>query len=312
MKLDVIIPTYNEEGNIEILHKELSNVLKDIKYTLIFVDDGSSDKTNEKLNDIYNKDKKHVRILSFSRNFGKDAAIYAGLENSNALYTCIIDADMQQNPKYIAEMVRFLDKHPEFDTVAMVNDYDQEKGLSKHLKKAFYKILNKASDQTFVTGASDFRLFRKYVVEAITAVGETNRFSKGIFSWVGFNTYYMPYKVENRHSGESKFKLKKQLSYAFDGILSFSTKPLKVATILGTIISLISFIYFIEIIFQTIFFGKDIPGYASIMCVILLLGGINLLVLGIVGEYLSKTYIESKKRPVYIAKNKTGFDDDIL
>lgn len=312
MLLDVIIPSFNEEGNVELVYKELTNVLKDIKYNLIFIDDGSKDKTLNKLVDIYNKDKKHVRIISFSRNFGKDAAIYAGLKNSRAEYTAIIDSDMQQNPKHLLEMVKYLEKHPDFDAVAMVNNYQDESFMSRFMKKNFYKILNKMSEQDFVTGASDFRVFRKYVVDALITMGENNRFTKGMFSWVGFNTYYMPYKVDKRHSGESKFKLRRQLSYALEGILNFSAKPLKLATILGSLISIVSFIYLIQIFFQTIIFGKDLPGYASTMCVILLLGGIQLLVLGIIGEYLAKTYLETKNRPIYLEKKKYGFDDDIL
>ncbi len=312
MKLDVIIPSYNEDGNIEIIHKELTKVLKDIKYTLIFVDDGSTDHTLAKLKDIYNKDKRHVRVLSFSRNFGKDAAIYAGMSVSNAEYTVVIDADMQQNPKYIIEMLEYIEKHPEYDQIAMVNNYENEKGSKRFLKRIFYKILNRLSEQKFVAGASDFRLFKKNVVKALVKIGEKNRFSKGLFAWVGFNTYYMSYEIDERYSGESKFKFRKQLSYALDGIVSFSTKPLKLATIIGSIISLIAFIYIIEILLETIIFGKDIPGYASIMCVVLLLGGIQLLVLGIIGEYIAKSYIEAKDRPVYVTKEVIGYDDDIL
>lgn len=312
MKLDIIIPTYNEEDNIIELHKILTKEFKNINYTLIFVDDGSKDKTLENLDTIYNNDKKHVKVISFSRNFGKDAAIYAGLKNSHAEYSCIIDADLQQNPKYITNMLNFLENNPEYDEVAMVNDYSNENKISGFLKKRFYKIISKLSEQNFEVGASDFRMFRKYVVEAINDMSEKNRFSKGIFSWIGFNIHYMNYEVEERHAGTSKFNFRRQISYAIDGITNFSTKPLRIATILGSIISLVAFIYFIIIIIQTIIFGKDIPGYASMMCMILVLGGIQILALGIIGEYLAKSYIETKNRPVYITKVKKGFDDDIL
>lgn len=312
MKLNIVIPLYNEEGNIEPLFKELTKNLKGIKFNLIFVDDGSTDESMHVLTELYEKNKNIMKVISFSRNFGKESAMYAGLKATNAEYTCIIDADLQQNPKYILEMLNFLEENNDYDVVAMVNDYSNEKSSSRFLKRAFYKVMTSASGQKTVTGASDFRLMRKDVVEAIISLKEINRFSKGLFAWVGFNTYYMDYKVESRHSGTSKFKLKKQITYAKEGIVSFSTKPLKLATILGGIISTVSFIYFIEILLQTLILGKDLPGYASMMCVILLLGGIQLLVLGIIGEYIAKSYMEIKNRPIYITKTRLGFDDDIL
>lgn len=312
MQIDVIVPLYNEENNIEPLYNELAKVLKNIKYNVIFIDDGSSDNSLDKLKSLYNKDKAKVKVISFSRNFGKESAMYAGLKASHAKYACIVDADLQQNPKYILDMYYFLENNQEYDEVAMVNDYSNENFFIRFLKKTFYKTMEKATDQKTVTGASDFRLMKKDVANAIVNMGETNRFSKGLFAWIGFNTYYMNYKVEKRHSGESKFKLGKQFSYAKEGILNFSTKPLKLATILGSIISIGSFIYFIIIVLQTIINGKDLPGYASMMCVMLLLGGIQLLVLGIIGEYIAKSYTEIKNRPIYITKAKLGFDEDIL
>lgn len=312
MKLDVIIPAYNEDGNLNKLHDVLSDTLREIKYNLIFIDDGSTDSTFEVLNDLYNKDKNHVKVISFSRNFGKDAAMYAGLRYSTAEYACIIDSDLQQNPKYLLEMLRFLEGHSDYDQVAMVNGYQNDGAISKFFKKSFYKLMNKASEQSFKAGASDFRMFRHYVVDAISNMSESNRFSKGLFSWVGFKTYYMPYTVERRFYGESKFKFKSQIKYAWHGILNFSTTPLKISTFLGSVISTGAFLYLLIILFQTIIFGKDIPGYASLMCVILLLGGIQLLVLGIIGEYIAKSYLEVKNRPIYIAKHTLGFDNDIL
>ncbi|MCH5166539.1 MAG: glycosyltransferase family 2 protein [Erysipelotrichales bacterium] len=312
MKLNVVIPLYNEENNIIPLYDALTKSLKGIKYTLIFVDDGSIDKSLDKLTKIYNKNKQNIKVIGFSRNFGKEAAMFAGLKASHAEYTCIIDADLQQNPKYIVDMLKFLEDNPSYDEVAMVNDYSKEKRSQRFLKKAFYKVMSKASGQKTIAGASDFRLMRECVVDALISLEESNRFSKGLFAWVGFNTFYMTYAADKRHSGVSKFKLKKQFNYAKDGLFSFSTKPLKIATILGSIISFISFLYFMEILLQTIISGKDIPGYASIMCVILILGGIQLIVLGIIGEYIAKSYLEIKRRPIYVAKTKLGFDEDIL
>lgn len=312
MKLDIIVPVYNEEGNVLAIYDELTKTLKNVKYNILFVDDGSKDSSYEKLQKIYNDDKKHVKVIRFSRNFGKDSAIYAGLKNSKSEYACIIDSDLQQNPKYILTMLEFLENNDEYDEVAMVNKYEKESLFQKLSKKCFYKIMGRASGQSSVAGASDFRMFRHNVVKAIVSMQETNRFSKGIFSWVGFNTHYIEYNVEKRHSGESKFKFKRQLSYASNGLLNFSTKPLRAATVIGTIISIISFVYLVEIIIQTLCLGKDIPGYASMMCVILILGGIQLLVLGIIGEYIARAFLEIKKRPIYIEKESLGFDNEIL
>ena len=313
MKLNVVIPCYNEEGNVALMHKVLSDTLKDIKYELIFVNDGSKDKTFEMLKDIYDNDKKHVRVINFSRNFGKDAAIYAGLAHSNAKYTVVVDADLQQNPKYLLEMMRVLDEDEAIDVVAMVNETrKKESGLAKFLKNGFYSFINILSDTKFHKGASDFRMFRKEVVEAILSLGENNRFSKGIFSWVGFNTKYLAYEVEDRHSGKSNFNIKSSFKYAWNGIINFSVKPLKVATVLGVIFSLFAFIYLLVVLIKTLIAGGDVPGYPSLICVVLLLGGLNLMAVGILGEYISKMYLEIKKRPIYVARNKLGFDDDVL
>jgi glucosyltransferase len=311
MKLNVIIPCYNEEGNILLMHSKLTDTLKDLKYELIFINDGSKDNTDKKLEELYKQDKKHVKVINFSRNFGKDAAIYAGLSNSNAQYSVVIDADLQHNPKYLLDMMDFLDKNPEYDEVAMVNETRiKENFIIKFLKGCFYDFMNKLSDTKFHKGASDFRMFRKCVTEAIVSLGENNRFSKGIFSWVGFNIKYLPYVVEDRHSGKSNFNLSKQFKYAWDGIVNFSVKPLKLATLFGSIISIVAFVYLLVIVIKTLCTGADVPGYPSLISVILLLGGMNLMAIGIVGEYVSKMYLEIKKRPIYVAKTKLGFEDD--
>lgn len=312
MSIDVIIPSYNEEDNIEPLYKELTKVLSDYKYTLIFIDDGSKDKTLANLIKIYKKDQNHVKVISFARNFGKDAAIYAGMKESTAKYVTIIDSDLQQQPKLILDMVEFLEENEEYDEVAMVNKYDNESKISKFFKKTFYKTMKKITKYDFHDGASDFRTMRNYVVKAITALQENNRFTKGLFAWVGFNVKYMDYKPDKRVHGKSKFNLRKQISYAFDGIMNFSTSPIKFALYLGTIIASGSFVYLIYLIIKTLVKGKDSPGFASIMCVMLLLGGIILIVQGMIGEYVAKTYIESKNRPIYVTKTKLGFDEDIL
>src|SRR5574344_475173 len=312
MEINVIIPTYNEEGNIQTLYKSLTDNLSTIKYTLTFVDDGSNDSTLDILTSIYNKDKKHIKVISFSRNFGKDQAIYAGMSTNHSKYVSIIDADMQQNPKYIMDMYKYLEENKDYDEVAMVNVYDKDSLIQKQAKKTFYSIMKNMTKQNYEAGASDFRLLKKEVVDSILKLQETNRFTKGIFSWVGFKIHYIKYTPEKRLSGTSKCKFKKQFSYALDAILNFSTIPLRISSIIGGTISLVSFIYFIVLLIKTLIMGKDIPGYASLMCILLLLGGLILFVLGIIGEYVSRTYIEIKKRPIYIAKTTLGFDEDIL
>lgn len=311
MKLNVIIPCYNEAGNIELMHEKLTECLKDIKYELIFINDGSKDETENIIKKIYIKDKKHVRFINFSRNFGKDAAMYAGLTHANAEYTVIVDGDLQQNPSYLLKMLNFLEENPDYDQVAMINTKrSNESALARFLKGGFYKFINMISDTKFKNGVSDFRMFRKEMVNAIISLTENNRFSKGIFSWVGFKTKYMPYNVEERHAGKSNFNITKSFKYAWDGIVNFSNKPLRIATVIGSLTSIGAFIYLIIIIIKTLIKGIDVPGYASIISLILLFGGLNLLAIGILGEYIAKMHIEIKKRPIYIAKYTLGFDED--
>jgi len=312
MKLNVIIPCFNEEGNVELLYKKISETLDEIDYQLIFVNDGSTDKTYQKLKDLYNKDPKHMQVINFSRNFGKDAAMYAGLTHTNADYSVIIDGDLQQNPKYLLDMMNYLDKHEDIDIVAMINKKRKEGIITRFLKWGFYTFMNLISDINFTKDASDFRMFRKNVVEAIISLSENNRFSKGIFSWIGFNTHFMNYKVEARHAGKTYFNFINQCRYAFRGIINFSVKPLRLATVFGFLFAFIAFIYMIFILVQTIASGSSVPGFPTLISVVLFLGGTQLMAIGILGEYISRTYLEAKKRPVYIAKNKLGFNEDIL
>lgn len=317
MKLSVIIPCCNEEGNVKKMYEKTSEVLnqRDFDYELLFIDDGSDDKTFEIIKNIYEADTAHVRCVSFSRRFKKEAGLYAGICHASGEYTAIIDGDLQQNPKYLLKMLDFLDDHQEFDQICMIQkERKADSFLSSFLKKCFYKTIDFLSDVKFVNGASDFRMFRSNVREAIVQVSERNRFSKGIFAWIGFPTKYDTYEVEQRTKGKTKFNLLESFRYAFDGIISFSAKPLTIATICGTISSLIAFIYFIVIIVQKLAFGIDVAGYASLMCVVLFLGGIQLITIGILGKYLSKTYVETKRRPIYVVREKLGLDekDNIL
>ncbi len=300
MKLDIIVPLYNEEENLADFYNEVKKDLENIEYRIIFINDGSTDNSLKILKDLYKFDKKRIRVVSFSRNFGKESAIYAGLKNSNAEYTAIIDADLQQDPNYLLDMLNKLDKNNDIDSICMI----QAQKKNRFFQKLFYKFINKISKTNFVNGASDFRMFRKKVVESILSLSEKNRFSKGIFSWVGFNTCYLPYTPEERQSGTSKWSARKLIKYALDGILSFSTKPLKISTFLGIILSFVSCIYLIVIIIQKLCFSINIPEYPTIVACILLIGGIQLFCLGIIGEYISKLYVEIKRRPIYIVKEE--------
>jgi glycosyltransferase involved in cell wall biosynthesis len=312
MLLDVIIPAYNEEGNINALYDSLCSALDDVRFNLIFVDDGSNDNTYNELLDLYKKDKKHIQVISFSRNFGKDAAMYAGLKASKAKYACIIDADLQQSPTLVRDMLKFLEENEEYDEVAMVNSYSNDSFIQKKFKKTFYKLMTKLTHYNFEVGASDFRTIRNYVAKTLIDLKETNRFTKGLFAWTGFNVKFMKYTPDKRLHGKSKFNFRKQINYAIDGILNFSTSPMKMALYLGSTLSTCSFIYLIYLIIKTLVLGKDVPGFASLMSVILLLGGVILTMLGLIGEYVSKIYIETKRRPIYVSKIKFGFDEDIL
>lgn len=304
MKLSLIIPCYNEEGNVQPMYEKVVSTFsgKIDSYEFVFVNDGSADATAAKLKEIYQTAKQPVKVVNFSRNFGKEAAIYAGLQHVSGDYISIIDADLQQDPAYVLQMVDFLEEHEDYDSVAAFQEERKESAFMVKTKNAFYKIINKISDTEFVSGASDFRTFRSRVKDAILQMSEYHRFSKGIFSWVGFQTYYMPYNVDDRLSGTSKWSFWKLMKYAIEGIVAFTTVPLKLSTWVGSLTSLAALIYIIVVIIQKLACGIDVPGYATIVVLILFLGGMQLLALGIIGEYLSRTYIQSKNRPIYLAR----------
>ena len=304
MKLSLIIPCYNEEGNVQPMYEKVVSTFsgKVDSYEFVFVNDGSSDATAAKLKKIYQSAEQPVKVVNFSRNFGKEAAIYAGLQHVSGDYISIIDADLQQDPAYVLQMVDFLEEHEDYDSVAAFQEERKESAFMVKTKNAFYKIINKISDTEFVSGASDFRTFRSRVKDAILQMSEYHRFSKGIFSWVGFQTYYMPYNVDDRLTGTSKWSFWKLMKYAIEGIVAFTTVPLKLSTWIGSLTSLAALIYIIVVIIQKLACGIDVPGYATIVVLILFLGGMQLLALGIIGEYLSRTYIQSKNRPIYLAR----------
>lgn len=303
-KITLVIPCFNEEENIYPffnLCKETLN--KNFLYEFIYINDGSKDKTFEMISSLIKENiDENIIGINFSRNFGKEAAILAGLKSASGDYISVIDADLQQNPKYVNEMVNLLELNQTLDMVAAYQDKRREGSVHRFFKKLFYSLINKISETHFEKDASDFRTFTSNVKDAILSLEEYNRFSKGIFSWVGFNVEYIPYQVEDRKFGKTTWSLKSLTKYAIEGFVGFSTVPLKIATILGFITSIFSILYMLFIIGQKIFVGIDIEGYATIVTLILFFSGLILLSLGIIGEYLSKIYLEVKNRPHYIVK----------
>ena len=312
MKLSLVVPCFNEEANVERFFEEVNKTFagKVTDYEIIFVDDGSRDGTYKRLKDIYEScSESTVQVLSFSRNFGKESAIYAGLKASKGELVCVIDVDLQQHPRVVLEMLSVMESDGSIDCVGAYQENRKEGKVLSAFKSAFYKIINKITDVDFVNGASDFRLMSRKMVDAVLSMSEYHRFSKGIFSWVGFNTVYIPYTVEERAFGESKWSFTKLFKYAIEGIVSFSTFPLKLATAIGMITSFASVIYLAVVILQKLIQGIDVPGYATIVVLVLFLGGMQLFCLGILGEYLSKIYVQVKDRPIYILKEHLGKDD---
>ncbi|MDE6723960.1 MAG: glycosyltransferase family 2 protein [Eubacterium sp.] len=313
MLLSLVVPCYNEEGNVEKFFSETNKAFagKDFEYEFVFVNDGSKDKTGSCLKKLYNENKDYnIQVLSFSRNFGKEAAIYAGLKAAKGDMACLIDADLQQRPEVVLQMLDTMNSNEELDCVTAYQEKRRESKLMISLKNAFYKIINKVTEVDFVSGASDFRLMKRNMINAVLEMTEYHRFSKGILSWVGFNTEYIPYNAEERESGESKWSARKLFKYAFEGIVSFSTFPLKISTYVGFISAVLSVLYLIFVVVQKLAFGIHVPGYATIVVLVLFLGGLQLFCLGILGEYISKIYVQVKNRPVYILKEHLGKDDE--
>lgn len=305
MKISLIVPCYNEEENIKLFYETVIQVFGEMmgEVEIIFVNDGSQDQTDKELKKIYQNSHHNLKIISFSRNFGKEAAILAGLESSVGEYVGIIDADLQQRPEYVINMIEFLDSHLDYDEVAMVQSTRKENKVLEFFKNRFYKIINKIAEVDIVQSASDFRLMRRCVVEAILQLPERCRFSKGIFSWVGFQIKYMDYEVEERVNGSSKWSFWKLFAYAIDGITAFSTMPLIISSILGIIICLIAFLLIVVIFVKTIIWGDPVAGFPTLATLILFAMGVQLIGIGILGQYLAKTYTESKARPMYIVKD---------
>ncbi len=310
MKLiSIIVPCFNEEAVLPLFYDAASEVLKQLPmdYEIIFVDDGSSDRTLEEIKRISANDK-NVLYVSFARNFGKESAMFAGFCNCHGDYVAIMDADLQDPPSLLPSMIEYLDSG-EYDSVATRrSDRKGEAPLRSFFARKFYKIINRYSDADIMDGARDFRLMRREMVEAILAMGEYNRFSKGIFGWVGFRTKWIPYENVERAAGETKWSFWKLFRYAMEGIISFSQAPLSIASWMGSAMTLISFLAILFIIIRRLVFGDPVAGWASTICIIVFIGGVQLLILGIIGQYLAKTYLETKNRPHYIIR-ESNFED---
>ncbi len=307
-KVSIIVPVFNEEENIFRFFERCAQVLrKEYKYEIIFVDDGSRDQSAEKISELLQKYKEPtIKCIRFSRNFGKESAILAGLQAAEGDYISLIDADLQQDPLYISQMIDFLEEHEEFDMVACYQDKRKESKILSGFKSLFYSLMNKMSDTKFHKNASDFRTFRCAVKDAVLSLGEYHRFSKGLFSWVGFQVHYMPYTVAERQHGKTHWSFRSLTRYAFEGFFGFSVVPLRIATYLGFFTSLAAVIYFIYTLIVKLSVGIEVPGYATIVSLILLLSGVQLICMGIIGEYLARTYMESKHRPKFIIREYTS------
>jgi len=311
MKLSLVVPCYNEAENVQAFQDAAIQAFDGCGYDfeIVFVDDGSKDATLHELRKLYNAQKCPVKVVSFSRNFGKEAGIYAGLEQTCGEYVCFIDADLQQRPEIVRDMVQILEEKPEYDVVAAYQDRRGESKILSFFKKRFYNLINRLSNVNLKSDASDFRTFRRSVADSILKLGEYHRFSKGIFAWVGYNTFFIPYVACERQAGTSKWSFWKLFNYAIDGIIGYSTKPLRIATFLGGLTSFASFIYLFVVLLQKLIWGINVPGYATIIILILLLGGMQLLCIGIIGEYVGRTFEQSKDRPIYIAKEILSYEE---
>lgn len=304
-KISVVVSCYNEEESLPLFYKEMERVRKedfqDVEFEYIFVNDGSKDETLQEMKALSKKDEK-VRYISFSRNFGKEAAMFAGLEAATGDYVTLMDADLQDPPSLLRQMYDCI-KNEGYDCVATRRVTRKgEPPIRSFFARLFYKIINKMSDVEMVDGARDYRLMTKQMVDAIISVKEYNRYSKGIFSFVGFNTKWLEYENIERVAGETKWSFWKLFKYAIEGITAFSTTPLIISSVIGLLFCFVAFILILVIIIKTLVYGDPTSGWPSMVCIMFFVSGIQLFSLGIIGQYLSKTYLEVKNRPIYIIK----------
>lgn len=304
MKLSLIVPCYNEAENVANFQNAVMHAFDNCgyDYEIVYIDDGSTDATLIELRKLFKSQRCPVKVVSFSRNFGKEAGLYAGLQHATGEYISLIDADLQQRPEIVRDMVEILDTKPEYDIVAAYQDRRGEGKILSFFKKSFYKLSNRLTNINLKADASDFRTFRRCVADSILSLKEYHRFSKGIFAWVGYNTCFIPYTACERAAGVTKWSFRKLFNYAIDGIIGYSTTPLRISTLLGSLTAVAAFIYLIIVILQKLISGIDIPGYATQIVLILFLGSMQLFCIGIIGEYVGRIFEQSKDRPIYIAK----------
>ena len=310
MKISLIVPCYNEEEALEYFYEEVTKVTEEIKnyeFEFLFIDDGSKDRTLEVIQQLAEKDERVV-YHSFSRNFGKEAAMYAGFCNATGDYVAVMDADLQDPPKLLPQMLEILESG-EYDSVATRRvDRAGEPPIRSFFARMFYRVINKISDADIVDGARDFRIMKREMVDAIVELGEYNRFSKGIFGWIGFRTYWLPFENVERVAGETKWSFWKLLKYSIDGIINFSQVPLAMSAVLGMVLTMVSFLAIVFVVVRKLMYGDAVSGWASLTCIMTFIGGIELFCIGISSQYLAKMYLEVKKRPHFIV-SKTNAKD---
>ncbi|MBQ1234880.1 MAG: glycosyltransferase family 2 protein [Oscillospiraceae bacterium] len=310
-QISVIVPCYNEQESIPLLYRDLCQVMQqcDYGFELIFVDDGSNDETLNTIKTIAAQDTR-VHYLSFSRNFGKEAAMYAGLKAAKGDYVCIMDADGQDPPRLLPQMINLLESG-QYDSVATRRvSRKGEPKIRSFFARLFYKLIGKITDADIADGARDYRLMRRCVVEAVLAMSEKNRFSKGIFGWVGFRTYWLSFENEKRSAGETKWSFFKLVKYSLDGIVNFSHLPLSIASMGGLILTAIAAVMLVFIVVRRLVFGDPVAGWASTVCIVIFIGGVQLFCMGIMGQYIAKMYTEVKNRPHYIVSQTDKEDID--
>ena len=303
-KISVIVPCFNEDASLPFYKEEILKVMHQMsseEFELLFINYGSKDTTLTLLKQYASEDTR-FKYVSFSRNFGKEAAIYAGLQHSTGDYVCIMDADLQDPPSLLPEMYEAV-VHEGYDSVATRRvNRKGEPLIRSFFAKLFYKIMNHISDSKIIDGARDYRMMTRQMVDAILSMCEYNRFSKGIFGWIGFRTKWIAYENVERVAGNTKWSFWELFKYSIEGMTAFSVKPLQIASIFGVLFSLIALLMIVFIVVRTLIFGDPTSGWPSLVCIIMLIGGIQLLCIGILGQYLSKTYLETKKRPIYIER----------
>ena len=303
-KISIVVPCYNEEAALPLFYQEITRVageMDDVDFEFVFIDDGSKDNTLPELRRLAAADSR-VRFVSFSRNFGKEAGMLAGLEAATGDFVALMDADLQDPPSLLPELYRAVTEEGYDCAATRRTTREGEPPIRSFFARMFYRIINKISDADIVDGARDYRLMRRRVVDAILSMREYNRFSKGIFGWVGFKTKWVPFVNVERVAGETKWSFWKLFLYSLEGIVAFSTVPLALASVLGVLLCFAAFVFIVVVLVKTLAFGDPVGGWPSMMCVILFLGGVQLLCIGILGQYLSKTYLETKRRPVYLVR----------